>query len=214
MRKILIVSPHFDDAVLSAGEHMAGRPDAEVITVFGGFPDKPEKRVTPYDLKCGFKNAEDAVYSRRHENDRATALLKATHIDLDFPDSQYGEDSTQEVIAEVLQKFVNGQDYEYIMAPLGLGHPDHLLTTQSVLALETDLPIYLWEDLPLRVVEPELVYERLQELGITAKVWNANTNREKIAEKIRALSCYASQIGTGILDPFLLYVPERFYRYQ
>jgi LmbE family N-acetylglucosaminyl deacetylase len=212
MRKILIVSPHFDDAILSAGEHMAGRPDAEVITVFGGYPEDPENTVTPYDKKCGFKNAEHAVSARRHENDRATALLHATKIDLDFPDSQYGERVDQEEVTEQLQRFVDGQDYEYIMAPLGLAHPDHILTTAAVLALETDLPIYLWEDLPLRVVEPELVPKRLKELGIDVPVWNANTNREKIAEKIRALSCYGSQIGTGILDPFLLYVPERFYR--
>lgn len=33
-----------------------------------------------------------------------------------------------------------------------------------------------------------------------------------IADKIRALMCYKSQINTGDLDPYLLYVPERFWK--
>lgn len=64
MKKMLLVSPHFDDAVLSAGQFMADRPDAEVVTVFGGFPVTSERIKTPYDEKCGFKNAQDAVASR------------------------------------------------------------------------------------------------------------------------------------------------------
>jgi len=214
MNKILVISPHFDDAVLSAGHHMAGRPDSEVVTVFGGVPKGANRIHTPYDEKCGFSNAEDAVSSRKHENNLATAMLRATHIDLGFPDNQYNQDVSEDQIVEQLQDILDNGDYEYIMAPLGLGHPDHLMTTHVVLRLKTELPIYLWEDLPLRVIEPELVQERLKELNITTSVWNTSTDKEKMADKVRALSCYTSQIGTGILDPYLLYVPERFYKYE
>lgn len=214
MNKLLVISPHFDDAVLSVGQFMAERPDCEVITVFGGYPKHSEKVVTAYDTKCGFKNAQDAVSERRRENNEATALLNATAIDLDFPDGQYGEEVTTEQITGTLQNFVDGQEYEGIFAPLGLGHPDHIKVASAVLALDTELPIILWEDLPIRVTEPELVPQRLEELGLKYNPSRTILNRVHIADKIRALMCYTSQMGTGILDPYLMYVPERFYNYE
>lgn len=214
MNKILLVSPHFDDAVLGAGQMMAERPDTEVVTVFGGFPKEADKRVTPYDTKCGFKNALDAVSERVRENDAATALLNATKIDLDFPDGQYEQEVSQQEITEVLQRMVDGGNYEGIYAPVGLGHPDHIKVSDAVLALNTDLPITLWEDIPVRVTEPNLVQPRLNALGISYDEPSRTIfNRVYIADKVRALSCYKSQIGTGILDPYLMYVPERFYNY-
>lgn len=215
---MLLVSPHFDDAVLSAGQFMADRPDAEVVTVFGGFPVTSERIKTPYDEKCGFKNAQDAVASRIYENDAALSLLEATYINLPFADSQYETELANKTsvddIASHLQDIINAEDYEFIMAPLGIGHPDHLKTTEAVLSLKTELPIYLWEDLPLRVVEPETVWPRLAMFGLgsTTKLMQPATTHEKMAKKIRALLCYKSQINTGILDPYLMYVPERFWR--
>lgn len=215
MKKILLISPHFDDAVLSAGQFMADRRDAEVATVFGGFPLVPQSVHTPYDEKCGFDNAEDAVSERRRENDAAIALLEATAIDLEFPDSQYGATTDIDEVVNRLQELVDANSYEFIMGPLGLGHPDHLLVSEAVMRLQTERPIYLWEDLPLRVVEPELVFERVKQLGlmITLLMKPATTN-DKMAKKIRSLLCYRSQIGTGILDPYLLFVPERFWRFK
>lgn len=216
MKKILVISPHFDDAVLSAGQFMAERPDAEVVTVFGGYPYKSERVTTPYDEKCGFDNAQDAVSVRRQENDQALALLEATVINLDFPDSQYENGFvnvvTRERITEALQEILDNDDYEFIMAPLGLGHPDHIKTTEAVIHLETDLPIYLWEDLPLRVVEPELVWPRIAMFDLAGKLWQPATTNDKMAKKIRAMLCYKSQIHTGILDPYIMYVPERFWK--
>lgn len=211
MNKVLLVSPHFDDAILSAGQFMAERPDTVVVTVFGGIPDQADKLTTPYDEKCGFSNALDAVSVRIRENDEATALLNASKHDLDFPDGQYGIYVSQEQITMVLQRIVDGGNYEGIYAPLGLGHPDHVKVSNAVLALETDLAIVLWEDIPIRVTEPELVHQRLAELKIQYAPTRSIFNRVHIADKVRALSCYKSQIGTGILDPYLMYVPERFY---
>lgn len=214
MNKILVISPHFDDAILSAGQFMSERSDAEVVTVFGGFPMVPERVNTPYDKKCGFNNARDAVVARRLENDEATALLGAVAINLNFTDSQYGVKVELNSIIDKLQELVDNNDYEFIMGPIGLGHPDHILVTEAVLSINTELPIYLWEDLPLRVVEPELVYPRLQDLCLELEDLVKQTTATNIAHKIRSLTCYKSQIGTGILDPYSMYVPERFWRYQ
>lgn len=213
MNKILLVSPHFDDAVLGAGQMMAERPDTEVVTVFGGFPEGADKLITDYDKKCGFSNALEAITWRRRENDAATAILKATRVDLDFPDGQYGTYVSQEEIKAALQELIYSSHYEAIYAPIGLGHPDHIKVANAVLALNTDLPIVLWEDIPIRITEPELVPPRLKELALEYKPSRVIFNRVFMSNKIRALLCYSSQVGTGILDPYLMYVPERFYNY-
>lgn len=219
MKKILLISPHFDDAVLSAGQFMAERPDADVVTVFAGVPLTPDNVHTPYDEKCGFDNARDAVGARTRENDNALALLQANPINFEFPDSQYDTGLANSVhvhdIVTKLQEIVDDINYEFIMAPIGLGHPDHIKVTDAIVNLKTSCPVYLWEDLPLRVVEPQTVAPRLETLGLTLdKLWQTGTTDTKIAKKIRALSCYKSQIGTGILDPYLMYVPERFWKFR
>lgn len=215
MKKVLLISPHFDDAVLSAGQFMADRPDCEVATVFAGLPLTPDNVHTDYDKKCGFDNARNAIGTRMRENEAATALLEATALNIDFPDSQYHNKVSPEAIRETLQHIIDNNPYEFIMAPLGIGHPDHVLVSDIVTNLKTELTIYLWEDLPLRVVEPDLVSLRLNKLGITRdKLMNPATTNDKIAKKIRSMTCYKSQIHTGILNPYLMYVPERFWKYR
>lgn len=211
MNKILLVSPHLDDAILSAGNLMADRMDNVIVTIFAGNPENAENVHTPYDKSCGFGDAAGAMAQRRHENDLATALLNADAINFEFVDEQYGEPTPTSMITQALQNLIDEHDYDYILAPLGLGHPDHVQVSDAVRRLDTTKPIYLWEDLPLRVVEPELVVQRLYDIGLSFND-KVNLPAGDVARKIRALTCYASQIGTGILDPYLLYVPERFYK--
>lgn len=215
MRKVLLLSPHYDDAVLGAGQFMAGRPDVEVVTIFNWRSSDANVQTT-YDAKCGFSTADEAVHARKAENEAALALLKATSIDVNVPDAQYGAPRNQDEF--VLNRILGliDKDYEFILAPIGLGHPDHIQTSSVAILLQNKLniPLYMWEDIPLRVTEPELIWERIQEL---TGQYHVNFTRDKVGdgpmtEKIRALLCYKSQIGTGILDPWLIYTPERFWR--
>lgn len=215
MRKVLLISPHFDDAVLSAGQFMAGRPDCEVVTVFAGYPTGSEGVRTAYDKKCGFKNAQDAVSVRRFEDSQATAMLQATSVHLRFSDGQYNENvDPEEIKAEILD-LIEKEDYEFVLAPMGLEHPDHELVSDCVTDLVDDgaitLPVYLWEDLPTRVVYPEIAFSRIIDLDLQHLV---NIGDGPISDKIRALWCYKSQMNTGILDPYVMYVPERFWKYK
>lgn len=212
-----MVSPHHDDAILSAGQFMADRPDTFVVTVFSGDPLTPENVKTPYDIKCGFKNAREAMNARVNENAAACAMLNADWMNLDFVDSQYNRTDTRE---ELLQKVVDNLEalidetwFEAIYAPIGLDHPDHQLVAEAVMKLSFKRSIILWEDLPFRVVDPLAANKRVLELRLTQYEQPATTH-EKMAKKIRALSCYTSQMGTGILDPYLMYVPERFWKFK
>lgn len=216
MRKVLLISPHYDDAVLSAGQFMAGRPDTEVLTLFNWRGTSASVQTT-YDAKCGFDNADDAVHARQRENNEALALLQATSLELNLPDSQYDNSgqSDEYIVNRILELVLVDEEheYEFMLAPLGLAHPDHEQAHRVgfILRKELGIPIYFWEDMPIRVVEPGLVYEKLKKLKNNMELLSPGTG--PIADKIRALSCYKSQIGTGILDPYIMYVPERFWKY-
>lgn len=218
MKKVLLISPHFDDAILSAGQFMADRADTEVLTIFGGVSKNIE--LTPYDEKCGFKSSKEAIESRRYEDREATAMLNATSVHLDFLDNQYKkyekelDQKTEDIkISNAILKLLEAGDYEFIMAPVGLGHPDHIRVGDIVKKLENTkkikLPCYYWEDLPLRVSDPLVVPPRIKTMGLSTL---AILGQGELAMKIRALSCYRSQIETGILNQYIMYVPERFWQ--
>lgn len=60
MRAVLAISAHLDDAVLSAGQFIAGRPDCVIATVLAGTPST-KAVLTAYDAKTGFKSAADST---------------------------------------------------------------------------------------------------------------------------------------------------------
>ncbi|SAK96023.1 LmbE family protein [Caballeronia arationis] len=85
---ILVISPHFDDAVFSCGAWIASNSNAVVCTVFAGCPDT--RVATDWDHQCGFSDARQAMRERIAEDDRALELLGATGERLNFLDAQYG----------------------------------------------------------------------------------------------------------------------------
>jgi LmbE family N-acetylglucosaminyl deacetylase len=217
VRKSLVISAHLDDAVLSAGQFLAGHPNCDVLTVFSGIPmyhpgEDGEAYVTQYDLNCGFETSKDAMVTRRQEDREACAILNSNPYHTDRLDAQYKGDGDYLKLRHELRDWIKAHDYEMIIGPLGVRHPDHVRLSDLLIGL--DLPIlYLYEDLPHRVTHPELVRERLEVIE------NDRYNPEltfigdgDIANKVRALWCYRSQIGRGDLNPYNLYVNERFWR--
>jgi len=65
LRRILVVSPHFDDAAMGAGHLIASYEDTTVVTVLGGrppaYPDVPSE----WDTLGGFVAGDDVVAARR-----------------------------------------------------------------------------------------------------------------------------------------------------
>lgn len=209
MKRVLLLSPHLDDAVLSAGQFIAGRGGyADVLTVFSGIPMQGKKYVTDYDRSCGFRTSKDAMVVRRQEDTEALAILNARPIYTDRLDSQYkGQNQVNKPLINILQSAIKLHNYEMILAPLGLIHPDHVVIANELMKL--GLPnLYLWEDIPARVTHPEEVVKRLEKFP-NAKLTFIGDG--PIADKVRALFCYRSQIGRGDLTPYNLYVPERFW---
>lgn len=216
--RTLLISPHFDDAVLSAGQFMAGKKHhCDVLTVFSEIP-KDKGLQTPYDESCGFKTSEDAMVVRRVEDEEALAILGARSLHLGCLDSQYPGGSDKEDVLQKLRKFAeeHGREYDMVLAPLGLRHPDHVNVSwaaNTVFGLSDALNyFYMWEDLPHRVTHPEEVQERLELIRTLQDPELTFIGDGPIADKVRALWCYKSQMAKGDLDPYVLYVPERFWK--
>ena len=123
---VTVISPHLDDAVFSCGGLIAAARAARVVTVFAGVP--PADMPAPdWDQAAGFARAEQAVLSRRREDNHALTMLGAHAVWLEFWDSQYGRRYTARQLADALHTVLLTQTEGVVVAPLGLFHSDHAL---------------------------------------------------------------------------------------
>jgi LmbE family N-acetylglucosaminyl deacetylase len=217
MDPVLVLSPHLDDAVLSCGRFLAGRPDAIVATLFTGLPPDAREVQTTYDRDCGFSNALEAMTARVIEDSKALGILGAEARRFVYPDHQYrgdvtiDEDKATRALLAIVDETPN---LTTVVGPVGLKHPDHVSAARvfaDVVARRAGLDAWVYEDLPSRVLWPE-------EVGPTLRWWRSmwpgmrldflGTGHAWMKEK--AIACYRSQLWA--LDMHTVLVPERFWR--
>jgi LmbE family N-acetylglucosaminyl deacetylase len=133
--RVVVLSPHLDDAVFSVGAAIAGaaRRGAEVaiVTVFADDPESGAP-AAPWDAACGFATEGEAARARRDEDRRACALVGAAPVWLPFRDEEYGRDAPEEEIREALDAECEGAD-TVLVPGFPLAHPDHAWLTRLVL---------------------------------------------------------------------------------
>jgi LmbE family N-acetylglucosaminyl deacetylase len=125
--RVVVVSPHLDDAALSLGATVAraARAGADVVvaTVFAGDPSS-DTPAGDWDGRCGFATLGDAASARRAEDERACAALGATPVWLSFSDEQYAPES-DDTIWEALAPIVG--DADVVLVPGSpLANADHM----------------------------------------------------------------------------------------
>jgi len=129
---LLVFSPHLDDAVLSARRVLAARPGSIIATVCTA---RPEGRavLTDWDRDSGFTSSWGCMSARLEEDARAVALVGATQQLMGFLDGQYGRRRDDDVTAATARLIHSTLDSHVPCAPLGVIHPDHVLsrTTSS-----------------------------------------------------------------------------------
>lgn len=204
---LLVVSPHLDDAVLSVGAYLASAP-GPVLTVFDGEPSGV--RLTDYDASLGFASSYEAWRARLAENEAALCRLGCDHDGLGLRDRQYGggRPSPARLAAKIATARVDA-GMDGVLGPLGIQHPDHLLAAAACLHLAGyGTPTWLYEDLPYRVVWPELAQERLADVRCRWETVPDALGPPQHEAKAEAVRCYASQR----LDEHCCLVPERIWR--
>lgn len=141
--RILVVSPHLDDAVLGAGELIASYPGTVVVTVFAGAPARYPDEPTAWDAAGGFGKGDDVVSVRRQEDEAALAVLGASPVWLEFVDHQYlrpDERPTSVDVAPALAAVIEEFGPTAVFLPFGLANPDHAVAHEAGLLVRSWLP--------------------------------------------------------------------------
>ena len=151
----IYLSPHLDDAALSAGglihdQTQSGIP-VEIWTFMCGYPPNGEHSPMAQMLHklWGFSSAEETVRERRKEDQNAAAILGATTVHFDFLDCIYrrgadGEWLYPEIfvapheadaglpaqIAEAISSRLKPDDVPVCQLSVG-SHVDHVLVRQA-----------------------------------------------------------------------------------
>lgn len=136
--KVVVVSPHYDDAVLSCWSVVAGGDEVDVVTVYTALPTSG--LVTAWDEDSGVDSAT-RVGQRAAENRSALALARRRPIDLGCLEVQYGGgDIDVELLAAQLRHA------DVVFAPAGTGVDnlsfEHVAVRDVCLAIRPDCRLY------------------------------------------------------------------------
>jgi LmbE family N-acetylglucosaminyl deacetylase len=222
--RIVVVSPHFDDAALGAAHLLFTYPGSTVITVLGGWPPAYPDQPTPWDAAGGFKAGDDIVAVRRQEDAAAMEMLGATPVWLSFPDHQYlprDQRPRPEEVAPDLEVAITQAHPTAVFLPMGIANPDHVLTHDAGCRVREQHPELAWfayEDHGYKHLPGLLAWRvaRLFRSGLwpTPAIVPIEIDPDR---KRKAIWCYASQIPpleqehalTARLDAN---VPEQYWR--
>ena len=219
---VVVISPHFDDAVFSCGEWLAARPGSTVLTVYSGVPSSSTP-LPDWDRRCGFNRADQAVLARHEENRAAMAVLGARGLGLGLLDDQYGHPPADAGrITGALAAALTTLRPEVVLAPLGLFHQDHLRASDAALMvwrLFRDVMNSTWlaYEEALYRGKPGLVQQRLAELRAQdIRVTPLAGPQYRGDRKTRAVAAYASQLEALGLVPGQGddAAPERYWRLE
>ncbi len=229
----MVLSPHFDDAVLSCWHVLSGAGEALVVNVFAGEP--AAGALGWWDRLAGANDSAAAVRARIEEDRQALALAGCAAVNLPFLDGQYrlSDQEPGEIVQALRGVLVAGAR---MYAPAGLGdhHPDHTAVRDAALALHAEgADVELYADLPHAIVNgwPRWVLDDgssrrsadptgerwasdLQATGVPVERMVAATHRlssKDHAAKLEAVLAYASQtaplqrvFGSSLEDPQIL----------
>jgi hypothetical protein len=198
----IILSPHYDDAVLSLGGFIQQNPNTAVVTVFThGMP------------------------LRKAENDAALAFLgvKPENIlDLDYKYNRdrVGKETLPGLIRKIADGIKSGDQEIKIYCPIALStleywHVDHVLLRKKICKIikslepnDAKVEWYLYEDLPyisMSQAENPIDIQRAAEkrYGIKLEMEMMHIDLPEWAKKISAARMYESEINAGNINRYM-----------
>ncbi len=200
--RVLVCSPHFDDAALGAAYLLFAHPGSTVVTLFGGPPAAYPETPTEWDALGGFRAGDDVVALRREEDRAAMDVLGAVPVWLDFVDHQYvarDERVPVQKVAVALEAVIDESRPTAVFLPMGLANPDHADTHDAgvmLAARRDDITWFCYEDSGYKHI-PGMLAWRVAKL-FASDLWPTPMvvpNDVDVERKRAAIECYASQLG-------------------
>lgn len=217
--RYIYLSPHLDDATLSAGgwiyEQTQKNIPVEIWTIMCGYP--PDKELSPYAQymhnQWDMETAEEVVRGRRIEDVNSAKILGATTQHFDFLDCIYRRDKDgnwlydniftdplpqesdlpQQIADEILSRLK--PDCQ-LVAQFGIGkHVDHVTVRRAAELLQK--PLLYVADIPYLFNSPEHLSEHT--VGMKEKV--EVISEAGIRSWTEAVLAYESQISMLFKDP-------------
>lgn len=182
----IILSPHYDDGVLSCGGWAANLAAAGflplMVTVFGG--EVPEELVGEFARwkhgRWGYESADAVLTVRRAEDSAAAAILGCRtrwlgHFDAIYRGERYSadgelfgqlkeiEEGLVPLLADEVIALPEWEPGTTILVPLGIGdHVDHQITfAAGQLLAARGLPVFAFEDCPYAIHSPQAAERRI-----------------------------------------------------
>jgi LmbE family N-acetylglucosaminyl deacetylase len=188
--RIVVLSPHSDDGVLSLGASLArwarsGR-HVELVTVFALDPSSTAE-TGGWDRRAGFRTEGDAARARREEDRAACAILGVTPRWLPFGSVDYERHGDEDAVWDAVHGTV--EEAKVVLCPGSpLTHPDHEWLHALVVERLSATGITRYAEQPYTLRESGSPFAR-SDVGA----------RDRLA-KWRAVGAYRSQLPLLALD--------------
>lgn len=200
--RLVAVSPHLDDAVLSVGAFLGDRSDAGtevvILTVFAGDPESGLSACN-WDRLGGYETEGDATRARREEDAAACAIVGARPLWLPFSDWPYVDNRDERAIFAALEDAVREEDM-LLVPGFPLLHPDHRFVCECILRGRVpcrSLGLYVEQPYRYRVrrrEDPALDQSLVDFVGVRP-AWQALPAQGSARlRKRRAVQAYRSQL--------------------
>jgi LmbE family N-acetylglucosaminyl deacetylase len=198
-RRLVVVSPHLDDGVLSLGASMVAWRRAgmtiELRTVVGCEPECAAP-TGGWDRRGGFATEGESAGARREEDRRACAIVGATPVWLPFGSVDYERHGDEGDVRGAVERAVEGADL-VLLPGSPLTHPDHEWLTRILLAgdLEGRLGLYAEQPYTRREgADPDVPVAVVEALGATPVFEKLPVRALDRLAKWRAIRSYRSQL--------------------
>jgi LmbE family N-acetylglucosaminyl deacetylase len=134
--RMVVVSPHLDDAVLSLGATMAHAVEAgakvEVLTVFA-CETTSRAPTDSWDRKSGFATEGEAAIQRRIEDRTACSILGVAPRWFDFGAQPYERRASMDEVLSAVAAATDGAD-TVLIPGFPLAHADHAALSNGLLS--------------------------------------------------------------------------------
>lgn len=214
--KIIVVSPHLDDAVLSMGSLISNLAsegkDLEVISVFTDSSSITSPSIQIILMRAGFKDASDYFKARHREDKNALGFLGVKKINnLGFIDAAWRKTKTDKPVypnnqladispldEEIIQKldsffldYAKKYPDAIFFAPLALGnHADHQIARNS---LHKNAPnVIFYADFPYSATHG-ITHPFIDSNNLSQVEWDGDYKKKK-----EAILLYKTQLPSFI----------------